>query len=64
MALYHVGVVRSFIGGVTVEADSEDAAVEAADRLADGKSSEELDRLFTVDDEEWQAGEDSVWRES
>lgn len=63
MPAYRVGVVRTLVGCVTVEAADGEEAVERAQALASGRSSEELDRLFTVLDEEWVATDDDVWLE-
>ena len=63
MPAYHVGVIRTLVGCVTVEAEDEESAVEAAQALSSGHSSEELHRLFTVLDEEWVPSEFDVWRE-
>ena len=63
MPAYHVGVYRTLVGCVTVEAEDEESAVEAAQALSSGHSSEELFRLFTGLDEEWEADENDVWLE-
>lgn len=63
MPAYHVGVVRTLVGCVTVEAEDEEAAVEVAEALGSGLSSEQLSCLFTVLGEEWASLEDDVWLE-
>lgn len=64
MAMYSVGVVRTLVGSVRVEARDAEQALEKVRQVAGRPGcSSGRSRLFTTKDEKWVVDEDDVWEE-